>query len=146
MKFLFCSTLPPNTPTTAKPARDKGVRSMGARSATHPCGAADASGNPVVSDYAAACDFAVYFRLFSRFSSFRCAKEGTTTNGPEPCSGASHEAKAGKTPGLLPDEGRVCGPRDFACARDRHPKGTRRPLRLGAEAWSPARRDAPNWA
>ena len=35
-------------PATAKPARGKGVRSTGARSATHPCGAAGASGSAVV--------------------------------------------------------------------------------------------------
>jgi hypothetical protein len=33
---------------TAKPARGKGVRSTGAQSATHPCGAAGASGSAVV--------------------------------------------------------------------------------------------------
>jgi hypothetical protein len=33
---------------TAKPARDKGVRSTGARRATHPCGAPGASGSEVI--------------------------------------------------------------------------------------------------
>ena len=46
--FPFCSTLPSGTPATAKPARGKGVRSTGARSATHPCRAAGASGSAVV--------------------------------------------------------------------------------------------------
>ena len=43
--FLLCSTLPDGVPATAKPARGKGVRSTGAQSATHPCGAAGASGS-----------------------------------------------------------------------------------------------------
>ncbi len=42
--FSFYSILPSDLPATAKPARGKGVRSTGARSATHPCGAAGASG------------------------------------------------------------------------------------------------------
>ena len=36
---------PPCPPGTAKPARGKGVRSTGAHSATHPCGAPGASGS-----------------------------------------------------------------------------------------------------
>jgi hypothetical protein len=35
-------------PATARPARGKGVRSTGAHSATHPCGAAGVSGSAVV--------------------------------------------------------------------------------------------------
>jgi hypothetical protein len=43
--FLFRSTLPPHPPATAKAVRGKGVRSMGAHRATHPCGASGVSGS-----------------------------------------------------------------------------------------------------
>jgi len=45
IKFLFCSTEPPDTRATAKPARDKGVRSTGAQSATYPGGVPGTSGS-----------------------------------------------------------------------------------------------------
>ena len=54
--FCFCSILPRDIPATAKPTRGKGVRSTGARSVTHPCGAAGASGTVLVSSS--------FFRLF----------------------------------------------------------------------------------
>ena len=70
-------------PATAKPARCRGVRSTGAQSARHPCGAAGASGSAVVWD-----------RRIPVRGSFRCAsacfvflREGSSPAGQDPASG-----------------------------------------------------------
>jgi hypothetical protein len=48
LRVLFLFYPSSDFPATAKPARGKGVRSTGAPSATHPCGAPRASGSAIV--------------------------------------------------------------------------------------------------
>ena len=50
--FILCSILPWYIPATAKLTRGKGVRSTGARGATHPCGAEGASGSSALHSFA----------------------------------------------------------------------------------------------
>src|SRR5271165_1657231 len=84
LMFSLCSILPDMTLPAAKPARGKGVRSTGAHSATHPCGALGASGS---ASFGIGESCAQPFVVPSPVSGLGCSREGSLPAGTKPVFG-----------------------------------------------------------